>query len=176
MGLNQALLQQLLEYNPATGELFWRKRNEALFDSLRACKSWNGKYAGKLAFTSTHSTGYLSGSVFGKSYLAHRVIWILYYGSDPDIIDHDNGVKSDNKLANLKDVSPTNSMRNTPKPKHNTSGIVGVHWASHISKWAATIKVNKKSNHLGYFENFDNAVSARKNAEQLHNFNPNHGR
>lgn len=176
MGLNQTLLQQLLEYNPATGELFWKKRKQILFNSLRSCNSWNGKYAGKPAFTSMHSTGYLSGSIFGKSYLAHRVIWILFYGFDPDLIDHDNGIKSDNRLVNLKDVSPSDSVKNKPKPKNNTSGFIGVHWADHASKWAATIKINKKSNHLGYFENFDDAVSARKNAEQLNNFNPNHGR
>lgn len=176
MGLNQTILQQLLEYNPTTGELFWKKRNQDLFDTLRACNSWNGKYAGKFAFTSTHSTGYLSGSIFGKSYLAHRIIWILFYGFDPDLIDHDNGIKSDNRILNLKDVSPTGSMKNKPKPKNNTSGSIGVYWANHTSKWAATIKLNKKSKHLGYFENFNDALSARKIAEQSENFNSNHGR
>lgn len=134
MGLNQTTLQGLMEYNPSTGKLFWKKRDQTLFNSLRACNSWNEKYAGKPAFTAIHSTGYLSGSIFGKSYLAHRVIWILVYGFDPDLIDHDNGNKSDNRLLNLKDVSPTNSMKNKPKPKNNSSGFIGVHWASHAFK------------------------------------------
>lgn len=176
MGLNQALLSELLDYDPSTGKLFWKERDEKYFSSLRACRSWNGKYANKEAMTANHSTGYLSGTIFGTSYLAHRVIWILCYGYEPQIIDHNDGDKKNNRIANLQDVSCEESMKNLPRAKNNKSSVTGVHWNKATSKWAVQIKVNKRSIHLGYFNTLEEATKVRKSAEQQHSFNLNHGR
>lgn len=50
--------------------------------------------------------------------------------------------------------------------KNSTSGVTGVHYYKSRNKWTAQIGVNKKMIHLGYFENFDDAVKTRKEAEE----------
>lgn len=57
--------------------------------------------------------GYVYIYVDGKQYPAHRIIWKLETGKDPDgVIDHINGVTSDNRVENLMDVSHAENMRN----------------------------------------------------------------
>ena len=63
----------------------------------------------------------------------------------------------------VEDYSIQNINRRTPK--NNTSGVKGVSWYPKYNKWIARINVNKKRISLGYFENFDDAVKARKEAE-----------
>ena len=48
----------------------------------------------------------------------------------------------------------------------NTSGVVGVVWDKNKKKWEAIIRINKKQIHLGLFDNFEDAVSTRKQAEE----------
>ena len=55
---------------------------------------------------------------------------------------------------------------NTYLYKNNTSGYKGVKWNDHCSKWEADIQVNKKSIYLGVFDNLEDAVKVRQEAEQ----------
>jgi len=48
---------------------------------------------------------------------------------------------------------------------HNTSGVTGVSWDKSRNKWEAHIKLNQKKKHLGRYNNFEDAVKARKEAE-----------
>jgi hypothetical protein len=50
--------------------------------------------------------------------------------------------------------------------KNNTSGYPGVSWAKREQKWRARIKVDGKEKHLGYFNNKDEAIRAKKYAEE----------
>ena len=50
--------------------------------------------------------------------------------------------------------------------KNNTSGITGVNYIKNIKKWNASIFFKGKKINLGYFENIDNAIKARKEAEE----------
>lgn len=50
--------------------------------------------------------------------------------------------------------------------KNNTSGITGVEWVSSKNRWRATICFKGKRYYLGKFEKFEDAVKARKNAEE----------
>lgn len=54
---------------------------------------------------------------------------------------------------------------NTRKHRTNTSGRTGVYWFKRVNKWIAAIIYNGRQIHLGYFENFDDAVKAREEAE-----------
>lgn len=170
-------LRELLAYNPETGELTWLPRPREIFPSKRAFNTWNARYAGKTAFITTDTPGYRQGRIFGKHYLAHRVAWALVHGEWPaEQIDHVNGIRSDNRLSNLRAVSRAENGRNQKRRSTNTSGVTGVQWVSRGNKWEARIQVAGRNRHLGYFASKDDAIIARKAAELEYGYHANHGR
>jgi len=173
--ITQKYLKEALQYHPPTGIFVWRTRPLSHFSSLSACTTTNAKYAGKLAGNSHHS-GYSYIQIQNKLYAAHRLAWLYVNGADPeDQIDHINGVRDDNKAANLRVVSHSDNGKNQRMKSNNTSGQTGVCWYRASKKWIAQIRVDGKSKHLGYFDDFGDAVAARKDAEKEAGFHPNHG-
>lgn len=173
------VLRRLLAYNPGTGELRWNERPAWMFrrhsgngrTRSRSAKAWNNKLAGKEALASI-SNGYKQGRVFDRHLSAHRAIWAIKTGAYPtNHIDHINGNRSDNRWANLRQVTPAENQKNMKLPKDNRSGVIGVSWAKREQAWVARIK----NMHIGYFKNFEDAVTARKRAERELSFHPNHG-
>lgn len=160
-------LRQVIRYDPETGHLFWLHRKDVR-------KHWNDRFAGGLALNA-HNEGYRSGTINGISCKAHRAAWALYYGEWPHgAIDHINGIKSDNRILNLRVVDCCENNKNKPIPKNNKSGFIGVHRSGR--KWTASIRANKRQIYLGSFDNISLAVAARQAAEQSYGFNYNHGR
>ena len=171
------VLRQLLQYEPDTGKLFWRVRSSEMFKAERDATAWNNKNAGNEAFITLQSAGYRMGYVFQRGILAHRAAWAIAYGSWPDgEVDHINGIRTDNRLCNLRDVCPNENRQNQRMPATNTSGVMGVTWSKEKGKWQAQIMVGRKHKNLGRFEVFNDAVSARKAAEEKYGFHENHGR
>ena len=160
------VLRQLLDYDPETGLMTWRYR--------QGQRRWNGLYAGKPAFF-TDVNGYKTGRLFGSNVRAHRILWALHYGNHPDgQIDHINGHKSDNRIANLRVTDAGGNARNRPLRKDNRTGVCGV--IPYQDKYRANIRLNGKLTHLGTFVDFDSAVATRKEAERTMGFHENHGR
>jgi hypothetical protein len=98
----------------------------------------------------------------------HR--WLLAPKKDITI-DHINGDKADNRRSNLKEAT---NLENCKKRrhiyKHNTSGQKGVSWHKKMKKWTANIRVNYELIWLGSFDTIEEAVHARKEAEQKYGF------
>lgn len=175
MIITKRLLKELLEYDPDTGDLTWKHRPEKYFPSWQSYRCWNGAWAGKKALNAKDHKGYKTGAVFYKLYPAHRIIWVMIYGRWPEQIDHINGVKSDNRIVNLREVDNLRNHRNMGIQKNNKSGVTGVSWKTKDERWCAAITVRRKTISLGYFMDFDAAVAARKAAEIKYRFHPNHG-
>lgn len=173
---DQETLQRLLDYDPETGVLTWRKRPAEMFTTRRAASVWNARYAGKTALAGAHKHGYLQVDINGRKFLAHRVIWKITHGTNPDNIDHVNGARSDNRISNLRSVSKLENGRNQCIRSSNTSGANGVHLNKEIGKWVAYIRDNGVRRHLGYYDTFDAAVAARKDADRACGYHENHGR
>lgn len=175
-------LRKLLSYDADTGILTWLARPVEMFKdggngAEHNAARWNGMYAGKPALQSPHKDGYCHGHIFGKLFLAHRVIWAIVHGEWPtNHIDHISGVRNDNRIENMRDVTRQENGRNVAKPTCNTSGVIGVYWHKATGKWTAAICVNRKLKHIGLFASFDDAVAARKCAEAALGFHTNHGR
>jgi hypothetical protein len=111
----------------------------------------------------------------GRSYYLHRVIWLLVHGEWPETVDHIDGDRSNNRLANLRSVSHLENMKNCRRSVRNTSGITGVSFRSADQTWIAYITQDGKRVHLGTFSAMDEAVSARKIAEKQFGYHQNHG-
>lgn len=95
----------------------------------------------------------------------HRKILNLEYG-DNKCVDHINHDKMDNRKSNLRIVTNQQNMMNQKLKDCNTSGVTGVHWDNTNGYWVAQIGYNKQKIHIGNFSNFDEAVKARKKAEE----------
>ena len=123
--------------------------------------------------------GYIVTQWNGESYKLHRLAWFCYYGVIPGgEIDHINGVRSDNRIVNLRAVSTQENQKNRRVNKNNTSGVIGISRYSRYKtvKWRVRIKVNGKDIALGVFDDLNNAKAARKKAEIKYGFHENHGR
>lgn len=173
---SQEILQQLLSYDPLTGELRWKLRPRSMFDTDRAWNTWNSNWEDKPAFTAVDRKGYRVGGIFDKTYRASRIIFKLMTGVEPDQVDHEDGNRQNNRWNNLRNVDGFTNQKNMKKPSNNTSGTIGVCWDKSKERWNARIKVNSKTIHLGRYKELNDAVNARKAAEIQYGFHPNHGR
>ena len=94
---------------------------------------------------------------------------ILEYTED-FVADHIGGPNSrnDNRKSNLRIATYSQNGMNRRLQSNNTSGVTGVCFYKPYNKWMSQIFVNKKNIKLGYFDNFDDAVAARKKAEGIY--------
>ncbi|QDP62317.1 MAG: hypothetical protein Unbinned8472contig1000_17 [Prokaryotic dsDNA virus sp.] len=153
-----------IAYDPVSGSFIWVKFSK-------------GRKKSKPGFIMPN--GYRSLKIKGKKYLAHRLAWMLYYDKEiPPLmqIDHINGDKDDNRICNLRVVTPRVNCKNLPKTSRNKSGLLGVCWAPSIGKWLAQISVEGKNKNLGEYRDFFEACCARKSAEVRYGYHENHGR
>ena len=81
------------------------------------------------------------------------------------VVDHINHDTLDNRKENLRVCTQQQNCMNRSKTSKNTSGTVGVCWHKGIGKWVARIKINGKYKSLGSYNDLENAIQARKNAE-----------
>lgn len=111
--------------------------------------------------------GYLRVKIGGKKVYCHRIAFLHYHGRIHDgRIDHVNGDRSDNRIANLREVDDFQNAANCGLKRNNTSGASGVAWSKRENKWKASIRSGGKMFNLGTFSDFDAACAARAHAER----------
>lgn len=178
---SQEELCALLRYELDTGKLYWRERPVSMFTAYKyrsaegSASAWNDLHAGKEALISVNRKGHLYGTLWKDRFLAHRVIWKMVHGVDPDNIDHINGNPSDNRLSNLRSVTNAENHKNMKLMRTNTSGVCGVKRTPY-GTWAATGSIDNRNKHIGTFASKADAIAARKMFEANHGYHPNHGR
>lgn len=151
-------LKVLLEYAPELGVFFWRR-------SLG-----NGVMSGDIAGQrNEHGRVYIG--VDGRRYPASHLAWLSVYGVWPSMeIDHINGDPSDDRIANLRDVSHQinlqNRTRSNLRKTGRSSAFLGVSWKKDKSKWVANISTARRTKHLGYFDSEQSAHEAYVNAKR----------
>lgn len=99
-----------------------------------------------------------------KAGLFHR-----YISNCPDTheVDHINRNTLDNRTSNIRHVSPSQNRMNRGKQLNNKSGHIGVAWVKRFSKWMAHIRKDGVQKNLGYFDDINDAILARRNAEKI---------
>jgi len=145
-------LRELLEYAPETGLFYWRKHR-------------GGVAAGQGA-GSAHSGGYRLIVIDGIHHYAHRLAWLHVHGEDPkQEIDHINGIRTDNRIANLRQCSRRENARNKRRQNSRFKGVV-LRPAS--GKWCAQIGLNGRSVYLGIYDTAEAAAAAYDAAARRH--------
>lgn len=151
MNINE--LKSLLSYEPDTGVIRWIAKGK-------------GRIKKKEAGTLLHS-GYAGICIGPKRWQSHRIAWALHYGEWPkDQIDHINGIRTDNRICNLREASNAQNGKNLGLSKANTSGHKGVCFDKQTGKWRAIIKVNFNQINIGRYADLQDAIDARIAAEQ----------
>lgn len=148
------------------GRIFFLKRDPKWFKK-NATKSaewlanqWNAKFAGKECFTKLTKNGYLAGTIFNKKFLAHRVLFAWRRGYWPEYIDHKNGIRTDNRIENLQEVTWLENHKNQGLSVRNTSGFKGVTWHKKGGGWRFSICCNNVRKEKGGFPSAEAAYEA----------------
>lgn len=133
----------------------------------RITVTYNAK-KGDIVGSGSSPHGYLIVNIDGQRYLLHRIIFLYVHGYTPEgQVDHENRDRRDNRPCNLREVSQSCNMRNAGLRSNNISGVKGVCWyAASGGSWHARIKTECGGKHLGYYDDFTEAVAHRLAAEQ----------
>lgn len=150
--ITQSELKHFLHYCPKTG-VFTR-----LITTSSNAKV--GDIAGAIM-----PVGYRIISLRNQKWYAHRLAWMYVHGSLPDVeIDHINGNKDDNRIANLRAVTRKENGENLALRITNKSGFRGVYWMKSRNKWCANIRHNHQKIYLGLFDRLEDAAAVAKAA------------
>ena len=146
-------LRELFNYNPETGVF---TRLVSVSDNAKA-----GDIAGTM-----NSGGYMKIVVCGRLYQSHRLAWLYVYGRWPaHEIDHINGIRTDNRIENLRDVIPSTNKQNQRNANSNNKlGLLGVTRRS--QGFHAQIRINGKCTYLGTFPTGEQAHAAYLDAKR----------
>lgn len=121
-------LREVLAYDRQTGAFTWRTTQS------------NRAKAGKTAGSTSSHDGYLYIRIDGALHKAHRLAWLHVHGSWPAAgLDHVNGERAQNNIANLREATQAENMQNLRRPhRDNKTGFMGVHRSG--SRFYARIK------------------------------------
>lgn len=148
--LSASKLRKIFRYDTDTG-LFW---------NLATNKRAGGDKT---------NDGYLRISIDSCAYRAHRLAWLYVHGVWPNLIDHINGDRTDNRLCNLREVSRSQNSWNSTHSRKTISGLKGVHYRAESKKYRARIVINGKLVTLGHFNTPQEAQQAYlEQAKKVH--------
>lgn len=146
--LTKAKVRSLLHYSEQSGQFIWldNKNNRVK----------KGDVAGHI-----DDHGYRRICIEGVEYRAHRLAWLYIFGVMPEMIDHVNGIRTDNRLSNLRECTSSQNAINRKIQSNNKSGTTGVSWNKKESKWKAYAKIKGKIINLGTYMGKEEAINAR---------------
>lgn len=144
-----ACLRELVRLDIDTGILYWMVDRQ------------NGAKQGNIAGWK-NGTRYIRLEIDNVKLAAHRVVWALHTGDWPpdDMqIDYINGIKTDNRPENLR-LANNSQNQSSAKSRPGRSGLRGVYWVPKMGRWRSKIMKDKKTIHIGYFDDKHEAHKA----------------
>lgn len=142
--MTQDEVRELFDYDADSGELLWRAPH---------------RYAGRVAGTPNDKgrlTVWVRAVGSYKQHYVHRLIWLWVYGVWPSQMDHINLNRTDNRLANLRECTPSQSGAN--RRGWAKSGYKGVR--KNGQKWAAYVRRDGAKRYLGTYPTPEEAHAA----------------
>lgn len=139
--LSAGALRELVDYNPETGIFCWKGL--------------------KSQISSGQQGRYVRIAIWGRTYLAHKLVWLYVYGKWPETgLDHIDRNTKNNAISNLREVSSGDNLRNSKSYSNNKTGFRGVMFEARRGLFKAQITLNKRNIFLGYFKTAEEAGSA----------------
>lgn len=152
-GVTAAFVRKILSYDSEIGVFTWRPRKIQGFNS-------SGKAAGGFDDQGYMRVWLTFGNV-RRLYKAHRLAWLYVYGEWPKgEIDHIDGNRSNNSIANLRVATSAQNNANRRKRGGCSSRCKGVSWRKDLKKWSARIKIAGRNTRLGIFDTEQEAIEA----------------
>jgi hypothetical protein len=156
----QAFLAECFDYSPDTGALTWKARPRTHFLTESKWKRHLSLDVGREAGT-LNANGYrvvrLTHGGTAGLFPVHRVIWALLHAVDASVVDHINGNRSDNRRANLRELSQSENVRKKAPVK---AGLRGAHYDKVRGKWLSQIRIDGRQQFLGRFDTEQEAHEA----------------
>lgn len=161
-------IRSIKEFSPDDWKYFFIYENK----SGRLINSVTRPNGAKKGFFSSTicSSGYMLVSINSKRYREHRIIWEMFNGEIPILmeIDHINRIRHDNRISNLR--LATRHEQNLNLSKRESTDVTGVCFSKKDKRWQANIGFMGKRIHLGQFLNKTDAIQVRKEAEKNYGF------
>ncbi len=130
-------LFHLFSYDRECGVLIWKN------------PPWNKRFLiGRIA-GSLGTDGYWDIRINCTNFRAHRLIFFIETGTQPEMIDHIDGVVVRNHYSNLRESTNRKNQQN--RDTHRKGRLVGASWEKNKNAWRSRITLNKKRVLLGYF-------------------------
>lgn len=92
-----------------------------------------------------------------REFKLHRIIFLYHKGYLPDIIDHINGDRYDNRIENLREANTYQNRQNSRIYSTSKSGVKNVYWVSNCQKWRVVISINGKRKDFGLYTDIEEA-------------------
>ena len=170
-------LKECFECDFERGKLVWRlDRPKEHFKRESDWRGWLSQWAGREVGTVSSSREgkavYIIVHVNGVRTTLHRILYIIYHGEYPEVVDHLDGDTLNNAISNLMGKTKAENSRNCKLYSSNTSGLSGVHYVKRWSKW----KAQKPKGYIGYYDNLLDACCARISWLNSNDYTERHGR
>jgi hypothetical protein len=120
-------------------------------------------YNWRLQNSNKPNDSYVTAKEHKETILLHRC---LLDAQDNEEVDHIDRVKLNNLDENLRLVCTSENQVNKGMLSNNTSGVTGVTWDKSRDKWKVQLNIYKECYNLGRFDDFDDAVQVRLQAER----------
>lgn len=159
--LTQEYLNTILTYED--GKIFWKIQ--------KGYKNKVGKEAGY-----AHKDGYWRVELDGKSYKRSRVIFMMFHGYLPSMVDHIDTTRNNDRIENLREADALRNAWNSKTKRTSTLKVKGVSYHSRDKIFQARIRHEGKEKHLGVFNTLEEAEKCvREFREKHHKDFTNHG-
>ena len=150
-------VKAVLDYDPVSGIFTWK------ISPARRIKI--GSVAGSI-----HRTGYRNIKLESRTYLAHRLAWLIMKNDWPAAqVDHINGRRDDNRFENLREATHIQNCRNRKINSDNATGFKGVTY--HGTRFIAQISIDGVQKYLGIFYTAQEAAACYEAEAATHFLN-----
>jgi hypothetical protein len=127
--LSQWQLLQIFNYDNHTGLLYYINKQTNIFRPVGNINK---------------QTGRAEVQINKQKYQQSRIIYKMYTGEEPPIVDHIDGNPSNNKLENLRPSNHLQNQHNRKISADNKTGHKNICWHKGAKKWYVQVRYNNK--------------------------------